>query len=114
MCLFVSRMLFCRRTHDCRCHPQDSNSRHLAHLPYLRCASQLGCASKLRGGGLHIRLHHPRTQSPGAAGSRLQLCHWPCIPTLHPNSAPLHWRCRTRLGVCEQLRVSLSQMLRES
>ena len=33
--------------HDSRCHPPDSNSRHLALLPYLRCASQLGCASKV-------------------------------------------------------------------
>ena len=42
-----SQNKFCRRTNDSRCHPPDSNSRHLAHLPYLRCASQLGCASKL-------------------------------------------------------------------
>ena len=35
-------------------HPRlhaDSNSRNLPHRPYLRCASQLGCARKLGEGG---------------------------------------------------------------
>ena len=29
--------------------------------------------------------------NPRTAGSRLQLRHWPCIPTQHPKSASLHW-----------------------
>ena len=40
----------------------DSNSRHLPHLPYLRCASQLGCASKLGG--------RRRSSSPRCATAR--------------------------------------------
>ena len=72
--LKISQLCFSKKRSDSCCYPPDSNSRHLAHLPYLRCSNQLGCASNLGGRGTHHVLnHHPLDLGLGVKGVGLKV-----------------------------------------
>ena len=75
------------------CHPPDSNSRHFPHLPYLRCARQLGCASTLGGGG---GPSHPMTQTQIVSHLLTgEFCARGDVSVHQSTKAPTHPECRT-------------------